>query len=283
MILSTYIPLIHFLHRPDLSSSFYAPSPKPSLSILPLSTSESESIPPWERLSIPDLNTFEKGSSVGMGLGYPAFGSGGVGSLEVTIGARVGGGGFVMPEEAIGMCEGGHKAVGHRGSHVSEMTLVHPSEGKEQEVDDLKEEQHHDNPCDPKIADTELPEPAKIEDSDTLPPSIIAHPKKARLRPSTASSTVTFSLPPSHQDQANDNQNENENDVDPDISSFRGMLDYPISSASSFRTIPYSRPVTPECPAESMATSMNRRTSRLLCWFPLTVSCGRDIGLVELM
>ena len=69
---------------------------------------------------------------------------------------------------------------------------------------------------------------------------------------------------------------ESEGDDAGSISSFRGMLDLPPTpSFDDERTLAGSRAETPDGSGqleESLASSMNRRTSLFLVWFPLTVS-----------
>jgi hypothetical protein len=267
LIISIYIPLIHFLHRPDLSAALFHASPRTSpSSTLPLTHNDVEAIPPWEKLSIPDLNLCEKGTgaviAVGMGLAAAPLSSGSlktagrpstasvnsISRLEVRV-----------RKDKVDFKPYDFAFERHRNSTISEMTLV-PSHDTDKISDQAIS-------AAPDLKPILSPPIRKTSQSRSKSEYVISPPPPVHLHRLPTSISMTF---PKSQSESNQ-----------DLSSFRGMLDFQptiLTSIDSTRTVSFSRPGTPEVGSdgrvESMASFMNKKTSSLLCWFPLTVSFG---------
>lgn len=236
-----YLPLIHFLRRPDLSALYLSPRPNSLLGLYD-TTSPQPDIPPWERLSFPNFAAFGLISEHDIGSRSMALskssGATTMGSL-IPLSLAVP---FIplTPPASVHLSDG-PKCSSHsmeRASMQSDATLVTPS---------LQITIHDSIDRQPSIS--------------SLRPFGSSHSQVRKGRLATPTGCMCDETP-----------KDLDSETGKDFASFRGMLDYvpcPRHSASGGGESGNDRSSTPA--KESLASFMKRRTSSLLLWFPLTV------------
>jgi len=262
-----YAFLIRFLCRPDLAAPYSAPLPAQNPSAITLcEESNGKAIPPWEKMVLPDYSKLLDDQ----GKMEKLTGSPKLRGLAMSRHLRSfsNGSALTIPDKAW-------LRHGRTASAVSEVTFV----------------------SDTTLVPSGSPSPTSSRYGDSLhpdisrsrSPSIITileppvRPALARSRPSTAPAPritppaplmqATLSLPVTIERRMSRSSTVTAGTAN-DISSFRGMLCDPSSSAETGTMC--SRSPSPvmddQGRMESMASVRNRRTWQLLMWFPMTVS-----------
>jgi len=283
-----YVPLIHFLRRPDLSALYLSPGPA---SLSPAKES-SHDIPPWERLSFPNfaglgLSVLDEHSNSESKLLSAGMSESSVSLAEPFYPVPVP---LSVPARPSPAYLGDHKyPTNHsdrmdrgRGSTMSGSTLV-PSlkvhiigtggdiqrKGSFSHASTRSGRSARSGMSLSKssirmslLARSRSPSPGP----DRSPPLVCVCDVQPRVPPSGGGEESGPSSPANLHPSMN---------LPPDAdvrddASFRGMLDYvPCNLHQWEGGLSGERPSTPT--RESMASFMNRRTSCLLIWFPFTV------------
>ena len=287
-ITTIYIPLIHFLRRPNLSALYLSPRPA-SLA----SARSSHDIPPWERLSFPNFTGLglsgldsPHGSDIKLLPAGHSRSSISLASPFYPVPLPL-----LIPEKPCAAYLGENRYVpAHsgrmdrsRGSTMSGSTLVPSLRVHIIDVSgDLgrKASFSHASTRSGRSARSGMTGLSGIRGSlrsksrspspsprrDDPPPLVCVCDVEPSFQPSIASEESGPASPASLHPSVH-------RDIDVrDDASFRGMLDFVPCQLHPWQGGTAERPSTPT--RESMASFMNRRTSSLLIWFPLTVSCG---------
>jgi hypothetical protein len=283
VIATTYAFLIRFLCRPDLTAQYSAPLPDTTPSTVTLCGGEEDGshktpkvTAPWEKMVLPDFSKLlddDQDKLEAKQLG--PFGSpGGRGAIMMSKHLRSvsNTSELTLPDRAW---LSGRRAHNRSVSAVSQATMV------------------SDTTLVPSISPS--PDaPGQRSRSPSVLTMVEPLPLKrptlySRLRPSTAPAPATpisappplmqatLSLPITIERRMSRSSTVTAGTAN-DISSFRGMLYDPSSSAEtgSMGSRPPTPSLDPSGRIESMATIRNRRTWQLLMWFPMTVSLVRS-------
>lgn len=266
LIAVIYIVLVHFLRRPDLTARYTSPSPPPPRrprgasadtlcgSDRHLSTDKdtTDDIPPWEKMVLPDFGRMADEEKV----------------KSPPLGSRSR---LATPDRAWLKSNrlGRHERYASSSSDTTLTPSVRPSTAIAVRLD-----------FSPKSPLT-----------STFGSSAVATTLKRHLRPSTAPSTTraaatppllapvpiqpTLSLPISIERELSCGSFASESGGR-EVASFRGMMFGSASGDSEAGDRPRTPPpIDATGMVESRASVLNRRTWKVLIWFPLTVSCHR--------
>jgi hypothetical protein len=286
-----YAFLIRFLCRPDLTAQYSVPFPVPhnqSATTL-CGDGDGKAIPPWEKMVLPDFSKLlnDDGDRIEMkklGHGSPKLKGSPMSKHFRSVSANSQ---LTIPDKAW---------LSHTrtASGVSENTLVSETTLVPSPLlapltfptysDSLRPNSDNDNDNDngndngnrsrsPSILTLEPPRPPLVRCRPSTAPA-------PRVTPAPPLMQATLSLPVTIERRMSRSSTVTAGTAN-DISSFRGMLCDPSSSAETGSLC--SRPPTPAIDdsgrIESMASVRNRRTWQLLMWFPMTVSLFYSISI----
>lgn len=276
VIAIVYAYLIRFLCRPDLAAQYSVPIPvthnQSAITLCGDTGGDGQAIPPWEKMVLPDFSRLLGDDQDKLEMKKLGHGSPRMRGLTMSKHFRSASANsqLTIPDKAW-LGHDRSPSVVSQITLVSETTLV-PS---------------------PLLSPLASPRPLGYSDSlhaentRSRSPSIMTleppRPTLVRARPSTAPAPritptaplmqATLSLPVTIERRMSRSSTVTAGTAN-DISSFRGMLCDPSSSAETGSVC--SRSPTPvvddQGRIESMASVRNRRTWQLLMWFPMTVS-----------
>jgi hypothetical protein len=279
VIAIVYAYLIRFLCRPDLTAQYCAPAPVPNnSSAITLcgdagGDGKGKDIPPWEKMVLPDFSRLlgdeqDKLEMKKVGHGSPRMKGLAMSKHFRSVSA---GSQLTIPDKAW---------LGHArtSSIVSEVTLVSettlvPSPSPRLALFPYPSNTYGDSlhpdtnrSRSPSIMTLEPPRPTLVRSRPSTAPA-------PRVTPAAPLMQATLSLPVTIERRMSRSSTVTAGTAN-DISSFRGMLCDPSSSAETGSLC--SRSATPAIDdqgrIESMASVRSRRTWQLLMWFPMTVS-----------
>jgi len=282
VIAIVYAFLIRFLCRPDLTAQYSVPVPVPhnQSAVTLCGDGDGKAIPPWEKMVLPDFSRLLNDDADKIEMKKLGHGSPRMKGLPMSKHFR-----SVSANSQLTIPDKAWLAHTRTGSAVSENTLVSettlvpspllaplmcPAHG-----DSLRPD--HDNndgnrSRSPSILTLEPPRPPLVRCRPSTAPA-------PRVTPAPPLMKATLSLPVTIERRMSRSSTVTAGTAN-DISSFRGMLCDPSSSAETGSLC--SRPPTPAIDdsgrIESMASVRNRRTWQLLMWFPMTVSPFREVG-----
>ena len=287
VIAIVYAYLIRFLCRPDLAAQYSAPVPVPVFSSGPVPNNQSaitlcgdgggdgKVIPPWEKMVLPDFSRLlgddtEKLEMKKLGHGSPSPRMRGL-TMSKHFRSISANSQLTIPDKAwLGHAR--TSSVVSQATLVSETTLV-PSPLLTPITLTFPHGHAYGDSLHP---DTRSRSPSIITLEPPRPTLVRSRPSTApapRVTPTAPLMQATLSLPVTIERRMSRSSTVTAGTAN-DISSFRGMLCDPSSSAETGSIS--SRSPTPvvddQGRHESMASMRNRRTWQLLMWFPMTVS-----------
>jgi len=272
VIAIVYAYLIRFLCRPDLTAQYSVPVPVPhnQSAITLCGDVDGQAIPPWEKMVLPDFSRLLNDDADKIEMKKLGHGSPRMKGLPMSKHFR-----SISADSQLTIPARAWLAHTRTGSAVSEFTLVSettlipspllapltfPTQG-----DSLRPENDNRSRS-PSILALEPPRPPLVRCRPSTAPA-------PRITPPAPLMQATLSLPVTIERRMSRSSTVTAGTAN-DVSSFRGMLCDPSSSAETGSLC--SRPPTPAIDdpgrMESMASVRNRRTWQLLMWFPMTVS-----------